>query len=166
MRMYPLSVVLFGLLAMLTLGAAQPAPKTPPRFESYPAGPSALGRPRLVLGRADMEYRTRLHEAARQPPNFAGHYVLALWGCGTECVMGAAIDLRSGHVTWLPGTICCWIPVPGPMVPDAEPVRYRRDSRLLILNGLRDEREGDLGEHYYTIGGSGFIHILDVPRQG
>ncbi len=158
--------MLCGLLAMPTLAAAQKVPDTPPRFESYPVQASVTGRHRLILGRADMEYRTRLRVAARQPPNFAGHYVLALWGCGMECAMGAAIDDRSGHVTWLPGTVCCWLSAPGAMTPDAEPVRYRRDSRLLILTGLRNEHEGDWGEHYYTIDGNGFDHLLDVPRQG
>ncbi len=158
--------VLFGLLAMPTLAAAQRVPNTPPRFESYPAQSPATGRPRLVLGQADMQYRTRLREAARQPPNFAGHYVLALWGCGMECVMGAAIDVQSGHVTWLPDTVCCWLSGPGAAAPDAEPVRYHRDSRLLILNGLRNERDGDWGEHYYTIDGNGFVPLLDVPRRG
>ena len=45
-------------------------------------------------------------------------------------------------------------------------MRYRRGSRLLILNDLRNERVGDWGEHYYTIDGDAFIHLLDVPRQG
>jgi hypothetical protein len=158
--------MLCGLLAMPTTAMAQRVPNTRPRFESYPVQSPATGRNRLILGRADIEYRTQLRIAARQPPNFAGHYVVALWGCGMECAMGAAIDVRSGHVTWLPGTVCCWLSGPDATAPDAEPVRYRRDSRLLILTGLRNEHEGDWGEHYYTIDGKRVVKLLDVPRQG
>ena len=33
-----------------------------------------------------------------QPPNFAGHYVLATWGCGTQCTQVAIVDLKTGFV--------------------------------------------------------------------
>lgn len=158
-------------LSLLSAARAQlaPAAGTPlPRFEDFPAGPAYAGRNRLVLGRADMGYRTMLREAARKRPDFAGHYVLALWGCGTECVMGAAIDVRSGKVAWLPGTLCCWYAgdfdhEPGSAPVEVEPVRYRLDSRLLVLTGRRNERDGDDGEHHYLIEGERFRLLRDVP---
>ena len=158
------AATLCAVLPALPLRAAQLGPGLPPRFEDHPAGAAFAGRNRLVLDRTDMGYRTQLREAARQRPDFAGHYVLALWGCGAECLMGAAIDVRSGHVTWLPGgTICCWFSGPQSGKRDINPVRYRLDSRLLVLNGLRHEREGDLGQHCYTIEGGRFVHLLDLP---
>ena len=57
----------------------------------------AVPRPR---GKARFEItgepgdRTPLREAARQPANFAGHYVLTTWARGTGCVLGAAVDLK------------------------------------------------------------------------
>ena len=59
------------------------------------------------LGR-DMLYRARLRAAATERPNFAGHYVLTTWGCGTECVMGAAINTRTGRVAFLSFATCCY----------------------------------------------------------
>lgn len=78
--------------AFLPAAAAPSVPGPMPRFETFPAGPVFRGRNHLVLGRNDMAFRTRLREAAAQKPDFAGHYVLARWGCGTECINGAAID--------------------------------------------------------------------------
>lgn len=136
-----------------------------PRFEDFPAGPAFHGRNRLVLEPRDRAFRTRLRDAAEEAPNFAGHYVVTQWGCGTECVMGAAVDVRSGRVVWLPGTLCCWFAdgATPDTVPD--PLRYRRDSRLIVLNGRRDEREGDAGDHYYVIDGARFAPLRDVPPR-
>lgn len=61
--------------------------------------------------------------------------------------MGAAVDLRSGRVAWLPSTLCCWY-AGDPSAQTIEPVRYRLGSRMIILDGLRNEREGDLGRHF------------------
>lgn len=51
-----------------------------PTFAAYPVtsryqGPGVA--PRLRPGTAAWQFRTRIREAATQPPNFAGHYVLA-----------------------------------------------------------------------------------------
>ena len=43
-------------------------------------------------------YRTRLREGAKKPPNFAGHYVLVDWGCGTECTVYMMVDVKNGRV--------------------------------------------------------------------
>lgn len=43
-------------------------------------------------------FRTRLTEADRMPPDFAGHYWIAYWGCGSECAAAAIVDLQSGTV--------------------------------------------------------------------
>jgi hypothetical protein len=82
-----------------------------PRFSDYPVSERYHGRTApLVLTRAARMYRTRLREAARERPNFAGHFIVATWGCGTECVEGVIIDARTGRVFMLPFTLCCWSP--------------------------------------------------------
>ena len=45
-------------------------------------------------------FRTRLSEALHRGVNFAGHYAVAGWGCGTGCISGAIIDARTGNVFW------------------------------------------------------------------
>jgi len=52
----------------------------PPRFSDYPAIGKYNGKNApLVLKKDDREFRTRLRFAARQAPNFAGHYILTAW---------------------------------------------------------------------------------------
>lgn len=41
------------------------------------------------------EFATVLRASEGRRANFAGHFVLASWGCGASCVMGAAIDATS-----------------------------------------------------------------------
>jgi len=106
-----------------------------------------------VLGKDEREFRTRLRSAARQTPNFAGHYVVSTWGCGAECLTGAFIDANTGEVKWLPDGICCW---------DASvdrPIEFRLDSRLIVFVGERGERPDDQGTHYYEFRDGKFVYI-------
>jgi hypothetical protein len=107
-----------------------------------------------------MMFRTRLREAAAQRPNFAGHYILATWGCGTDCSMGAAINALNGQVTMLPASICCLSSAGDDF---SNKIAFRADSALLILTGMRNENEADLGAHFYRIEGDRFVHIRDIP---
>jgi len=150
------------LIAALAALVAPAAYAQVPQFSDYPAHPySGPAAPLILASKMDINFRTRLLEAARGPVNFAGVYSLATFGCGTECVMGAAVNLRTGRVVWLPSTICCW-----PADADAkfQPVAFRADSTLLVLSGLRDEKEGDQGAHFYRIDGDRFVFIRDIPH--
>lgn len=138
-----------------------------PRFEDYPVREVYKGRNAPVrLTRDDRLFRTRLRDAARQRPNFAGHYVVAYWGCGTECVAGAAVDVKTGRVVWFPGTICCWLTVGEPMEEGFEPVTFRLDSRLIVFKGARNERDGDVGTHFYIIERGRLVHLKSIPKEG
>jgi hypothetical protein len=118
-----------------------------PRFSDYPVNESYSGKTApLVFTREARMYRTRLREAAREKPNFAGHFIVTTWGCGTECVTGAIIDARTGRVFMLPFTLCCW----GADVDEKfEPVEFRRNSKLIIFSGARNEKEGDNATRFY-----------------
>ena len=43
-------------------------------------------------------YRTRLTEALKEKPDFAGEYVMAMWGCGTNCRMYSFVNKRTGKL--------------------------------------------------------------------
>jgi len=81
-----------------------------PQFLEYPAEAAEVGRraPADLSSPEAWMFRTRLRNAAKQEPNFAGQHVLASWGCGSTCVTGAAVNLATGQVTFLPGSVCCW----------------------------------------------------------
>lgn len=99
-------------------------------------------------------YTSQLQSAARQPINFAGHYVLATWGCGSGCVMGGAIDTMTGHVVMLPFSVSNW------PIQVVEPLAFQKDSALLIIQGSRNEQGS--GIHYYQFDGSQFNLLKTV----
>jgi len=130
----------------------------PPRFADFPAQGKYSGKNSAVMlrNKDDREFRTRLRTAARQPPNFAGHYILTAWGCGAECLAGALIDANSGEVYWFPNTICCWA---ADVDDKSRPIEFHLDSRLIIFSGVRNEKEGDDGTHFFEFRDGKFLHL-------
>lgn len=125
-----------------------------PRFEDLPAQ-LYTGKPASVdlKGAKSRRYASELRLASRQPVNFSGRYILATWGCGASCVMGAAIDAKTGSVTWLPFTVCCW------KLEITEPLEYRSDSHLLIVHGNLNEKATASEIHYFDFNGRSFAPI-------
>lgn len=134
-----------------------------PQFKEYPAGSIYSGKHTpLKLTVADRSFRTRLAYAAKQKVNFAGHYILTSWGCGAECLMGAAIDAKTGKVYWFDFTVCCWEHYGEE---NFEPINFRIDSNLIIFTGLRNEKEGDEKAHFYKFVNGKFVFIKDLPNK-
>lgn len=52
--------------------------------------------------------------------NFAGHYCLAYWGCGSPCQMAAIVDMKTGIVYDAPSASYGY--------------RSKANSRLLLIN--------------------------------
>lgn len=93
-------------------------------------------------------YRTSLRNAAKEGINFAGHFILTGWGCGTNCSQWAIIDARNGRV-FFPNELAgvsfgfCDLPqnampADGPKeLPDdaSGPLYFRPNSRMVVLTG-------------------------------
>lgn len=43
-------------------------------------------------------YHTRITETLAKGVNFAGHYSLAYWGCGTDCFGYSIVDVNNGNI--------------------------------------------------------------------
>ena len=70
--------------------------KVPSLFRGKPA------TPRLETPFAK-NYKTMIKRGvAASGPNFAGHYTVVFWGCGTECAAYAIVDDRTGKVYEVP----------------------------------------------------------------
>ena len=153
-------ITLFAHSLTRTVSAQTPLPK----FTDYPVSETfARKNARVVLTQNDRVYQTRLREVARdQRPNFAGHYILTIWGCGTSCVMGAVIDAKTGRVHWWDFSVCCW----GSDVDDKwGPIQVRLNSRLIIFSGARNEKDGDIGTHFYKFEQGKFVHLKSTLNQ-
>ncbi|MCA7969545.1 hypothetical protein LGM42_06520 [Burkholderia sp. AU39826] len=124
--------------------AAAAAACASPSFDRYPA-PAATraprkpaGAPRLASSEARL-YRTVIRDAFAQPANFAGHYRVAIWGCGTDCRNFAILDKNTGATYTMPGVTA----ISGVMGNDDERVDFRAGSRLLIVAGCFNDDCGD-----------------------
>ena len=159
-RALALVVLLLALSVSKDAHAQSAAPVPQPK--DYPAAEVFRGRAAKVDLKPpeNREYRTRLREAASQPANFAGQYVLTTWGCGTGCVLGAAVDLKSGKVAFLPGSVCCW---PIEVAQNFEPVEFQLQSRLVVLNGMINEK-GPEGPHYFELANGAFKAVTSSKR--
>lgn len=133
-----------------------------PAFKDYPASAVYSGKPAKVVLDTPMAkmFRTRLGNAATRPADFAGEYVLALFGCGTDCVYGAAVSLKTGRVTPLPGSVGGWYGEDE----EADKLEYRLDSHLLIARGRVDEA-GGYGSFYYFFNGQEFKLVRFIPAD-
>ncbi len=93
-------LLLFLIPALLSSQAPVANQGRLPRLEDYPVPETFTGPAAQVNLRRWEErmFRTRLMEASKQSPDFAGHYRFAIWGCGTMCAAGAIVDLKTGTV--------------------------------------------------------------------
>ncbi|TAJ71112.1 MAG: hypothetical protein EPO51_15155 [Phenylobacterium sp.] len=144
MRSAALALAAFAALAAGTAGHSAEAtyyqcsvdlndmPKGAPRFADYAVPVAKIDRPAPVKLRTafDRAFRTRLRQAGKGPPNFAGHYTINVWGCGTGCATYAGVDLLTGAVAIVGGSVG-----DTPM----ERVQSRPDSRLLIVTAKPSE---------------------------
>jgi hypothetical protein len=72
-----------------------------PTFGEYPTpSQEVVSTPRLELKSNPIArtYRTVLRQEITKGPNYAGHYRVAFWGCGTSCAVFAVVDLKTGRV--------------------------------------------------------------------
>ncbi len=106
-----------------TLCSFAAASGTTPSFEQYKVRVEQIRSPRVnlrshAIGR---KYRTQIRDTIKaQGVNFAGHYTVVQWGCGTECTQLAIVDIRTGVIWHDPDVIA------------TRGYLFRRDSSLLI----------------------------------
>jgi hypothetical protein len=125
-RWVPIWIPLVVAIATDVLGASVGDPLPNPPFEEYSVVDSFKGRPAPVDLSSDPKarrYRTMLREGAAEGPNFAGHYTVVTWGCGTECQVHSIVDARTGRVYMFPFVT-------------GYDLAFRRDSRLLVADAV------------------------------
>ena len=151
---YPLALAVSILVFHSSFDAQTPQA---PDFKQYPADVYA-GKPvRLNLRshRLARRYRTSISEQLdKQGINFAGHYTIAVMGCGTGCSITAIVDARNGNA-YFPRALNGWNVESGvyDFADNEDFQTFRADSRLLKIIGAPrlgpDERWGPGGIYYY-----------------
>ena len=141
--------------------------RNPPAFHDYPAVPARMRPAKVQLTSPDARrMRTVLREGAAKGPNFAGHFSVVVWGCGSSCSDLAIVDARSGRVFFDESVD----DISGVHVGD-EPgasdwaARFRLDSRLLAIVGAPNENDARDGVTFYEWTGARLKLLRFVPRK-
>ena len=128
-------------------------------FKGKPVSPQITTSHRL--------FRTMIRRGAAKGPNYAGHYTIATWGCGTGCMSMAIIDAKDGRVLDGPFSDLGWgisFKYEGKyssLSDNFEPLSYRIDSRLLIVRGCPEDE--NCASYFYEWTDSRFKLIRKIP---
>jgi hypothetical protein len=145
------AVAIFAIVALATATPAQAKTKErAPRFADYPVTKLSdipVAKPKIPKN-WDEDPRLRFQDSVGdgRRPNFAGHYYVATWGCGTTCVWGGIVEAKSGRIVELP-SVSGWFDTHDKF----EAIDFRHNSGLLVLSGARNEEKRDMGRHYYVL---------------
>ena len=136
-------------------------------FGKYPAKVYTGKKAPLKLGEWKL-FKTRLSDAHKDGTiNFAGSYIVEIWGCGTGCISGAMIDKRTGKVYGLPigeGTpydLGCSHEFDSPL--ENERVVFFPNSRLFVTRDCENEQIGNSNQYLeiYTFN----MHLWDEKTK-
>lgn len=149
-------------------------PRDAPRFETYSAkryfgknaAPVLDGDPMTKM------FRSQIKEWAKAKPNFAGHYILATWGCGSDCTQLAIIDAKTGKVTHpteagsnVATNVHHELLEGGNLWHASGSIKFRPDSNLLVLIGMPGEDTDKRGISYFVWDGAklSLVRFVNKP---
>ena len=119
-----------------------------PCFDDYPVDVYTGSVATLQVKTEDEKYREVLQNAINQKINFAGQYVVFHYSCGGGCITGGILDVASGKVvTDFPDNY-----VAGDS-PETFKSNYRKDSRLIIFEGMSAHDNSFRKEYYHLLDG-------------
>jgi hypothetical protein len=149
-------------------------PKAVPRFEDFPAAGNFRGKPAAVDftgNAAAREYRTAIRDGAAKGPNFARHYTIVGWGCGSACQGWALVNAAGGnvHLDKTMRAVDASSVGDNPAEPgvnaDYDVLRFRRDSTLLIVLGAPGENRKRDGIAFYRWDGTALKPLAFFARD-
>ena len=119
---------------LLVLNPAAKAAAQKPAFRNFPAKVTcAKPAPIRFENSFAKKYSSRIRAGVHNCPNFAGHYTVVSWGCGTECGVYAIVDNSTGDV-YAPPEISR-----GVSLGVGEP-EFRPDSTLMSMANCLDPK--------------------------
>ena len=156
------------LLLAFVCGPAQVKEQGPVwalKFTDFPATGSFHGKPAppILTTKSQKMFRSAIREAAAKGLNFAGHYTIAEWGCGSGCMSIVIIDAVTGKVFAAPFRI---LSMPLPETEGGHEYQgavYQLNSRLLIADGCPEET--NCGTYYYEWSDNKFKRLRFDPAR-
>jgi hypothetical protein len=169
-------IVLVGLAASLVpvfaqnTRASEPSRRAAPRFEDFRVPtpiPPRNGAAFVTNHVPDPE--KEISESAKEGPDFAGHFVIERFSCGSGCTSFVIVNVVTLKVFRNDFDVAySFCPANRPPGAEAE-LAYKLDSRLLIVTGAietlsrtRGEVDGPCGYFYYLWDGRSLKQIHSV----
>lgn len=115
----------------------------PPQFEDYPVTAIFQGKPAApIFAKGQESFRARIQQGARKGPNFAGHFTIAEWGCGSGCISFALTDAVAGRLYLAAPFAGLGVPYQGAATGrEYGGLEYRLNSSLLIADGCPENED-------------------------
>jgi hypothetical protein len=142
--------------------------KPRPKFGDYPVKDIYRGEPSPpIITKEFRTFRTMIRRGANSDVQFAGHYTVPRWGCGTECIGFVIVDSITGRVYdgfGVHGLSFTWVEKHGG---DAiERMELHPTSRLLKINACPNEANCGLYD-YVMVEGKGLKLIRKelLPKE-
>lgn len=88
------------------------------KVESFTGTPASV---QFTSWKEAVNFKTALSEGAKNGPNFAGHFTVISWGCGTSCQSSAVVNAKDGTIVAFG-------------IPSTVGLGYSKESLLLIVN--------------------------------
>ena len=156
-----LALIVLWIVPAAAFQSPVPRNEGVPSFQDYSVPPSQIfkGTPASPQFKTAGQrlFRTRIRQGAAEGANFAGHYAIAQWGCGSNCVGLAVIDVQSGEVFDSPfgAPDTAYIGFVPPF--EERGLFFHVDSRLFIANGCPNDKS--CGVYFYEWTGTGFRRL-------
>ena len=152
---------------------AQTTTSRVPRFEDYAvdrshdgvAASAKLSSAVDAWPDSDPRFREALTDALKAGANFAGHFTIVQWSCGTGCGNSLVTDTETGVIYRQSPFYSLFVGY-DETSSEYSGLSYKPNSRLLIAEGCFGER-GPCARRYYVWGGKVFklVRNLAFPRR-
>jgi hypothetical protein len=147
-----LIVFLVGMVFMATTNGKRP------KFHEFAVKDIYRGKPAApkLVSKDQKLFRTMIRRSARSKVEFAGHYTVPRWGCGSGCSVFVIVDSISGRVydglNVEDNEMLVFYEETN--YPPADRIAFHPNSRLLKINGCPSERNCGF-YNYEMINGEG-----------
>jgi hypothetical protein len=147
-------LVILLACCLLPQGICSQAEKPRPKFSDYQVKNIYRGQPaRAIITKEFREMRTVIRNGAGSDVEFAGHYTVPRWGCGTDCNGFVIVDSISGNVYrgfGVAGLPFKWLEKHGGE--EMERMEFHPNSRLLKVNACPNEANCGLYDYVMVEG--------------
>ena len=168
-RLMELSILVLLAASTAAAQAREATSSSAPQLRDYPVSEAFQGPPATpVFATAEQRrYRSRITNGVlkgegvwngswRNPPiktsgpNFAGHYFVIRWGCGSDCLMMAIVDAETGKVYNSPLTGAgTGLYVSMDILGDRE-IDFDVHSSLMVLRNACKVARSECGVYYFN----------------